>query len=73
MEEHNCLARELHDTVKQQAFATLMQVRAAKNRLEADPLAAQLFKLCKPRHNMSQRSLRLILLTKHVGQAGVHH
>jgi NarL family two-component system sensor histidine kinase LiaS len=31
------LARELHDTVKQQTFATLMQVRAARNRLAADP------------------------------------
>ena len=31
LEERNRLARELHDTVKQQNFATLMQVRAAKN------------------------------------------
>ena len=41
MEERNRLARELHDTVKQQAFATLMQVRAAKNLLEADPQGAR--------------------------------
>jgi HAMP domain-containing protein len=40
MEERNRLARELHDTVKQQNFATLMQVRAAKNLLEQDPAAA---------------------------------
>ncbi|MGE5221161.1 MAG: histidine kinase, partial [Omnitrophica WOR_2 bacterium] len=40
LEERNRLARELHDTVKQQTFATLMQVRAAKNLLERDPLAA---------------------------------
>jgi NarL family two-component system sensor histidine kinase LiaS len=40
MEERNRLARELHDTVKQQTFATLMQVRAAKNLLEADPATA---------------------------------
>ncbi len=31
VEERNRLARELHDTVKQQNFATMMQVRAAKN------------------------------------------
>ena len=37
LEERNRLARELHDTVKQETFATLMQVRAAKNQLERDP------------------------------------
>lgn len=41
MEERNRLARDLHDTVKQQAFATLMQVRAAKNLLENDPHASR--------------------------------
>jgi len=41
LEERNHLARELHDTVKQEAFATLMQVRAAKNLLEKDPDAAR--------------------------------
>ena len=41
MEERNRLARELHDTVKQQAFATLMQVRAAKNLLETEPDTAR--------------------------------
>jgi two-component system, NarL family, sensor histidine kinase LiaS len=41
MEERNRLARELHDTVKQESFATLMQVRAAKNLLERDPAAAR--------------------------------
>jgi NarL family two-component system sensor histidine kinase LiaS len=33
LEERNRLARELHDTVKQHTFATLMQVRAARNLL----------------------------------------
>ncbi len=37
LEERNRLARELHDTVKQQTFATLMQVRAAKNLAESNP------------------------------------
>lgn len=41
MEERNRLARELHDTVKQETFATLMQVRAAKNLLDRDPSAAR--------------------------------
>ncbi len=41
LEERNRLARELHDTVKQETFATLMQVRAAKNLLERDPAAAR--------------------------------
>ncbi len=33
LQERNRLARDLHDTVKQQSFATLMQVRAARNLL----------------------------------------
>ncbi len=37
LEERNRLARELHDTVKQETFATLMQVRAAKNSARARP------------------------------------
>lgn len=41
LEERNRLARDLHDTVKQQNFATLMQIRAAKNLAETDPTAAR--------------------------------
>jgi len=41
LEERNHLARELHDTVKQQTFATMMQVRAARNLLEKDPQSAR--------------------------------
>jgi two-component system, NarL family, sensor histidine kinase LiaS len=41
MEQRNRLARELHDTVKQGTFATLMQVRAAKNLLDRDPATAR--------------------------------
>jgi two-component system, NarL family, sensor histidine kinase LiaS len=40
LEERNRLARELHDTVKQQVFATLMQVRAARNLLTSSPQEA---------------------------------
>jgi len=41
LEERNRLARELHDTIKQESFATLMQVRAAKNLLDHDPASAR--------------------------------
>ena len=41
LEERNRLARELHDTVKQQSFATYMQIRAARNLLSSDPAAAE--------------------------------
>jgi NarL family two-component system sensor histidine kinase LiaS len=41
LEERNRLARDLHDTVKQQSFATYMQVRAARNLLHSDPAAAE--------------------------------
>lgn len=37
MKERNRLAQELHDTVKQQNFATLMQIRAARNLIHTDP------------------------------------
>jgi NarL family two-component system sensor histidine kinase LiaS len=40
VEERNRLARELHDSVKQQAFAASAQLGAARSRLEADPAAA---------------------------------
>ncbi len=40
MQERSRLARELHDTVKQQTFATLMQIRAARNELITDPASA---------------------------------
>ncbi len=40
LEERNRLARELHDAVKQQVFATQMQLRAARNLLPDDPQAA---------------------------------
>ncbi|MBL8046479.1 MAG: HAMP domain-containing protein [Anaerolineales bacterium] len=40
-EERNRLARELHDSVKQQIFATTMQLGAARELLERDPQAAK--------------------------------
>jgi len=41
MEERNRLARELHDSVKQQVFAAAMQVGAARALVEHNPEAAQ--------------------------------
>jgi signal transduction histidine kinase len=41
-EERNRLARELHDSVKQQVFASIMQLGAARALLERDPNAARL-------------------------------
>ena len=40
LEERNRLARDLHDAVKQQVFATSMQVGAARALLDRDPPAA---------------------------------
>jgi len=40
VEERNRLARDLHDTVKQQTYAARMQLTAAKNLLETSPKAA---------------------------------
>jgi two-component system, NarL family, sensor histidine kinase LiaS len=40
LEERNRLARDLHDAVKQQVFATAMQVGAAKALIESNPTAA---------------------------------
>jgi two-component system, NarL family, sensor histidine kinase LiaS len=40
LEERNRLARDLHDTVKQQTYATRMQLTAAKNLLGSDTAAA---------------------------------
>jgi NarL family two-component system sensor histidine kinase LiaS len=40
MEERNRLARDLHDTVKQQTYAARMQLTAAKNLLGSNPGAA---------------------------------
>jgi two-component system, NarL family, sensor histidine kinase LiaS len=40
LEERNRLARDLHDTVKQQAYAARMQLTAARNLLGSNPMAA---------------------------------
>ncbi len=41
LEERNRLARDLHDSVKQQVFATAMQLGAAQAMIDSDPAAAK--------------------------------
>ncbi len=41
LEERNRLARDLHDSVKQQVFATVMQIGAARELVQQDPENAQ--------------------------------
>lgn len=41
LEERNRLARDLHDSVKQQIFAVSMQIGATKHQLKRDPEAAE--------------------------------
>jgi signal transduction histidine kinase len=59
LEERNRLARELHDSVKQQAFAASAQIAAAKSHFRHDPdLALQHFQeaddlICKVREELT--------------------
>lgn len=41
LEERNRLARDLHDSVKQQVFASTMQIGAARTTIEQDPASAR--------------------------------
>ena len=41
LEERNRLARDLHDSVKQQVFATAMQLGAAQSTMDKDPATAK--------------------------------
>ncbi len=62
LEERGRLARDLHDTVKQHNFATLMQVRAARNLLESDPTgAAQRLVEAEDLLRTSQQELGLLI------------
>ncbi len=62
VEERNRLARDLHDTVKQQTYAARMQLSAAKNVLESDPpAAAQHLESALQLNRETQQELRLII------------
>lgn len=62
VEERNRLARDLHDTVKQQAYASRMQLTAAKNMLEANPkTAAEHLESALQLNRETQQELKLII------------
>ncbi|MFZ5878168.1 MAG: HAMP domain-containing sensor histidine kinase [Chloroflexota bacterium] len=62
VEERNRLARDLHDTVKQQTYAARMQLSAAKNLLESDPkMAAEHLEAALQLNRETQQELKLII------------
>jgi NarL family two-component system sensor histidine kinase LiaS len=54
LEERNRMARDLHDSVKQQVFATTMQISAARAAMESDPENAR--RHLKEAEQLSHRS-----------------
>ncbi len=66
LQERNRIARELHDTIKQQNFAALMQIRAARNRLGADASsAAQALTQAEQLVKTSQQELGILITELH--------
>jgi len=62
VEERNRLARDLHDTVKQQTYAARMQLSAAKNLLTTDPAsAAEHLEAALQLNRETQQELKLII------------
>lgn len=62
VEERNRLARDLHDTVKQQTYAARMQLSAAKNLLTSDPsAAAEHLESALQLNRETQQELKLII------------
>jgi signal transduction histidine kinase len=62
LEERNRLARDLHDTVKQQTYAARMQLSAARNLIETDPkTAAEHLEAALQLNRETQQELKLII------------
>ncbi len=62
IEERNRLARDLHDTVKQQTYAARMQLSAAKNLIESDPkTATEHLETALQLNRETQQELKLII------------
>jgi two-component system, NarL family, sensor histidine kinase LiaS len=62
VEERNRLARDLHDTVKQQTYAARMQLSAAKNLLATDPdTAGRHLDTALQLNRETQQELKLII------------
>lgn len=66
LQERNRIARDLHDTIKQQNFAALMQIRAARNQLAADSSsAAQSLTQAEQLVKTSQQELGILITELH--------
>ena len=62
IEERNRLARDLHDTVKQQTYAARMQLSAAKNMIGSNPnAAAEHIESALQLNRETQQELKLII------------
>jgi NarL family two-component system sensor histidine kinase LiaS len=62
VEERNRLARDLHDTVKQQTYAARMQLTAAKNLLSSNPqVASEHLEAALQLNRETQQELKLII------------
>ncbi len=62
VEERNRLARDLHDTVKQQTYASRMQISAARNLLATQPeAAAEHLETALQLNRETQQELKLII------------
>jgi len=62
VEERNRLARDLHDTVKQQTYATRMQLSAAKNLIKTNPeTAVEHLEAALQLNRETQQELKLII------------
>lgn len=70
LEERNRLARDLHDSVKQQVFATAMQVRTASALLERDPDIAR-GHLAEAEHLVRQAQQELTTLIQELRPAAL--
>jgi NarL family two-component system sensor histidine kinase LiaS len=70
LEERNRLARDLHDSVKQQVFATAMQIGAAKTLIEEDPNAVSPH-LLEAEHLIRQSQQELTSLIKELRPAAL--
>ena len=72
LEERNHLARELHNSAKQAGLAAIMQIGAARARLESDPIsaAAHLAEADELVHQVQQELTGLIWELRPVGLSG---
>ena len=68
MDERNRLARDLHDSVKQQVFATTMKLGAARALIDQDSRAAQVH-LDEAEHLARQAQTELTAIIRELGPA----